>query len=227
MPVIFMEYGLHLIPRKMRAAIQAQIDTLIDPHLVLIGFGLCGNGLVGLKSRQHTLIIPRVDDCVSLFLGSRQAYLHEFSAEPATYYLTPGWLECHGEPLSEYHKCSEKYGPEKARVITDALYGNYRNLCLVAYTPEDLQRYRPQAVLVAEFCRERWGWRYRERLGSDALVRRWLAFGCSETRATAGQNTSDFVIVEPGDEVRQEQFMPVRTNPQEEATTSCTIFTIK
>ena len=94
--VVFMEYGLHLTPRKLSAAIQEQIDAQTEPRLVLIGFGLCGNGLIGLKSRRHTLILPRVDDCVALHLGSQADYLAAVQSEPATYYLSPGWLDCGG-----------------------------------------------------------------------------------------------------------------------------------
>jgi hypothetical protein len=225
MQVICMEYGLHLTPQKTTPAIQAQIDALPASSTVLIGFGLCGNGLVGLKSRHHTLVIPRVDDCISLFLGSRRAYLREFHADPATYYLTPGWLECGGEPKSEYEKCRDKYGPEKAALISDALYGRYRRVCFVAITPEDLERYRPRAIEVAEFCRKRWSWKYQERVGSDALIRRLLDAGRARVAADEAPDLQDFVIIKPGEEVRQEPFMAGQTLQEEPGT--CTTYTIK
>ena len=105
MRVVFLDYGLHLTPSKMKSAIQDQLDRLAQPHRVLLGYGLCGNGLAGLKARSHTLIIPCVDDCISIFFGSSAAYMQAFRADPATYYLTPGWLECGGEPWSEYRDC--------------------------------------------------------------------------------------------------------------------------
>jgi hypothetical protein len=222
--VIFMDYGLHLTPRKMKTAIQAHIDVLSKPHVILIGYGLCGNGLVGLQSRQHTLVIPRVDDCIALFLGSRAAYLQAFQDNPATYYLTPGWLECGGEPWTAYQECSAKYGPDKAAWIADAMYSHYRKLCFVAFTPEELAKYRPRALQIAAFCLERWGWQYEERVGSDALIRRLIHTGAG-LAATPGSN-GEFVAVEPGQEVRQEPFMLSRTILQEESGT-CTTCTIK
>jgi hypothetical protein len=205
--LIAMEYGLHLAPKKMRAAIQEQIDGLAVPHVVLIGFGLCGNGLVGLKSRSHTLVIPRVDDCVALFFGSRAAYLREFDAEPGTYYLTPGWLECGGEPLSEYHKCLEKYGAGKAALISDSLYGHYRKSCFIALSAAELERYGAQARQVADFCKKRWDWEYKEFIGSTALIRGLLGFGRSLKPMDEIRDTEDYVIIRPGEEVRQEPFM--------------------
>jgi hypothetical protein len=222
--VILMDYGLHLTPQKMKAAIQTHIDALNRPHLVLIGYGLCGNGLVGLQSRQHTLVIPRVDDCIALFLGSRAAYLQAFQDNPATYYLTPGWLECGGEPWTSYQECSAKYGPDKAAWIADAMYKHYRKLCFVAFTPEELAKYRPRAMQIAAFCLERWGWQYEERVGSDALIRRLFHTGAG--LAETPGNNGEFVVVEPGQEVRQESFMLSRPILQEE-TGTCTTYTIK
>lgn len=205
--VIVMDYGLHMTPQKMRAAIQEEIDRLALPRLILIGFGLCGNGLVGLKSRNHTLVIPRVDDCVALFLGSRAAFLNEFHRHPATYYLTPGWLECGGEPRSEYLKCCEKYGPEKARLVTDTLFSRYRQACFIALTAADLKKYGPQAKQVADFCRERWGWQYREILGSDVYIRKLFALLNSRSGLDAPESLTEFVIIRPGEEVTQQPFM--------------------
>jgi hypothetical protein len=222
--VIFMDYGLHLTPQKMKTAIQAHIDALNKPHLVLIGYGLCGNGLVGLQSRQHTLVIPRVDDCIALFLGSRAAYLRAFQDNPATYYLTPGWIECGGEPWSAYQECSAKYGPDKAAWIGDAMYRHYRRLCFVAFTQEELGKYRPRALQIADFCREHWGWQYEERVGSDALIRRLIRSGAGIAEIP-GSN-GEFVVVEPGQEVRQESFMLSRTILKEEPGT-CTTYTTK
>jgi hypothetical protein len=69
-PEIYMDYGLHRRPKGMAAALQEQLDAIPEPSTVIIGYGLCGNGLVGLQARQHTLIVPRADDCIALLLGS-------------------------------------------------------------------------------------------------------------------------------------------------------------
>lgn len=213
--VIVMDYGLHLTPQKMRAAIQEQIDSLATPHLVLVGFGLCGNGLVGLKSRNHTLVIPRVDDCVALFFGSRKTYMQEFHAEPGTYYLTPGWLECGGEPRSEYLKCLEKYGEEKATLISNSLYGRYRKTCFIALSTEELEKYRGPARQVAEFCRMRWNWAYKEVVGSPVLIQRLLEFSRQEVPVDDFRSSEEYLVIHPGEEVRQEPFM-LGLTPQEE-----------
>ena len=115
--VTFMDYGLHRVPGKMAPALQEIIDRIEQPSLVVLGYGLCGTGLSGLKAGRHTLLVPRVDDCIALLLGSYQAYLHEFEAVPGTYYLSKGWLESGSHPLKEYQEYLPKYGPEQCDVV--------------------------------------------------------------------------------------------------------------
>lgn len=199
--VEFMDYGLHRVPAKMTWTLQEAIDRLETPSLVVLGYGLCGNGLHGLKAGPHTLLIPRVDDCITMLLGSRQAYRREFEATPGTYYLSKGWLESGSQPLKEYHEYLEKYGPEDAAWIMDQQYQHYERLVLVTHSESDMEKYRPEAQAVAQYCQQ-WGMRYEEILGSDAYVRRLV-----EVAADLSQADHDFVIIPPGGEIQQEQFI--------------------
>jgi hypothetical protein len=198
---IFMDYGLHRTPERMREALQAEIDRIVEPSTVIMGYGLCGNGLMGLQARQHTLIVPRADDCISLLLGSYQRYREEFSAEPGTYYLTRGWLESGSNPLSEYQRLAEKYGQEDADWVIDEQYRNYRRLVLVASEQSELDACRPQAQAVADFCAARWGFRYEERIGSTDFIRE-LVTHAPQLR----ESTENFLVIRPGGEIRQEMF---------------------
>ena len=199
--VTFMDYGLHRYPAKMTVRLQEVLDELVEPSLVVLGYGLCGNGLDGLKAGRHTLLMPRADDCISILLGSRQAYMREFEAEPGTYYLSKGWLESGSNPLSEYREYVEKYGAEDAEWVMDTQYQHYSRLVFVAHEQADLDKYRPQAQEVADYCR-RWDMRYEEILGSDRYVRRLI-----EVAAALDKADGEFLVVPPGGEIRQEQFI--------------------
>jgi hypothetical protein len=206
--VIFMDYGLHRVPGRMTGTLQEVLDGLAEPSLVVLGYGLCGTGLKGLKAGAHTLLVPRVDDCITLLLGSYRAYMREFQAVPGTYYLSKGWLESGSHPLKEYHEYLPRYGEKEAMWIMDQQYQHYERLVLVAHKQADLERYRPQALEVARFC-ERWGMRYEEMLGSDGYVRRLveLAEQLARDGADATVVDRDFLVVPPGGEIRQESFM--------------------
>lgn len=206
--VTFMDYGLHRVPGKMAGSLQEVLDALERPSLIVLGYGLCGTGLKGLRSGPHTLLVPRVDDCIALLLGSYHAYMREFQAVPGTYYLSKGWLESGSHPLKEYHEYVPRYGEKEAMWIMDQQYQHYERLVLVAHSEVDLEAYRPEAQEVSRFC-ERWAMRYEEMLGSDRYVRRLieLAEQLAGNGASASVADKDFLIVPPGGEIRQESFM--------------------
>ncbi|MBT3391720.1 MAG: DUF1638 domain-containing protein [Chloroflexi bacterium] len=199
--VTFMDYGLHRVPSKLTWAVQDAIDAVEHPSLIVLGYGLCGNGLKGINARQHTLLIPRTDDCIAILLGSYKKYIQEFDATPGTYYLTKGWLEAGSNPLQEYEEIKEKYGEKDATWIMDQQYQHYERLLFVAHNQADLDEYRPQAQEVAEYC-QRWGYRYEEILGSDIYVRRLI-----EVAMAIDKTDSNFVVIPPSGEVTQNLFM--------------------
>jgi hypothetical protein len=91
--------------------------------------------------------------------------------------------------------------------IMDQQYQHYERLVLVAHNQADLEAYRPQAQEVARFC-ERWGMRYEERLGSDQYMRRLVQVATElDVRELIRLADGDFLVIPPGGEIRQEQFM--------------------
>jgi hypothetical protein len=196
----FLDYGLHRVPLQLGRRLQAAIDDLEIPGRIVLGYGLCGNGVCGIASGRHTLIIPKVDDCIALLLGSRQAYMREMQKAPGTYYLNKGWLESGSHPLKEYREYAEKFGAEDAAWIMEQQYRNYERLVLIAHNKNDLEHYRPQALEVARYCRQ-WGMRYEEIIGSDRYIRDLAGIIEDPDRAD-----DEFVVVPPGNVIRQEFF---------------------
>lgn len=199
--VTFLDYGLHRVPAKLTWAVQEQIDEIKTPSLIVLGYGLCGNGLKGIKAGPHTLLIPKADDCIAILLGSYSRYMEEFEKEPGTYYLTKGWLESGSDPLKEYHEVKEKYGSEEAEWVMDQQYQHYRRLIFIAHSQTDLDTYRPQAKEVAAYC-ERWGMEYEEILGSNEYVRRLV-----EVAINLEKIDNSFLVVPPGGEIQQKEFI--------------------
>jgi hypothetical protein len=198
--VTFFDYALHSVPKTLHSTIQDAIANLKEPSLVVLGYGLCGNGLHELQAGRHTLLVPRTDDCIAIILGSYQAYRREFDHEPATYYLSKGWLEGGSTPLQEHQEMIEKYGEKKADWLMDTQYHNYKRLALIVQNAADLETYRPAALEVARYC-ERWGVRYEELVGTDALLRRLV-----EVAAGLDQADEGFLVVPPGGVLTQDQF---------------------
>jgi hypothetical protein len=202
--VSLMDYGLHEYPNTLRESVQETIDRVQEPSLILIVYGLCGNGLSGIHSRSHVLVIPRADDCIAILLGSYRAYREEFNKNPGTYYLSKGWLESGSDPLSEYQDYLSRYGRKKADFIMDQQYTNYGRLVLVAHSREDLEMYRPRAQEVARYC-ERWGMQYEELLGSDHYFRGLI----KAIESLPDASDEAFLVIQPGGIIDQSQFLRI------------------
>ena len=199
--ITYLDYGLHEAPRKLKTALQEAIDGIETPSLVVLGYGLCGNGLDGLQAGANALLVPRADDCISLLLGSNQAYQEQFFSMPGTYWLSKGWLEAGSNPLNEYHEYIEKYGQVQADWLMDTQYKNYKRLAFVSHEAIDLETYRPMVIEIARFC-ARWDMKYEEILGSEEYIRR-LCQVCQDTRLL----DDEFILIPPGGELKQALFL--------------------
>ena len=197
---LFLEYGLHSLPKHLKQVVQEEIDRIESPSLVVLGYGLCGNGLDDIRAGQHTLVIPKADDCVAIFMGSRQRYMTQFKKNPGTYYLTKGWFEVGSDPLSEYEKLLEKYGAETANWLMEQQYQHYKCLLFIAHRQEDLDAYRPRALEVAAYC-DRFGMVYEEYLGSEDFLDQIV-----EALDRQENWPLNFVVVPPGGILQQEMF---------------------
>ncbi|MDJ0925394.1 MAG: DUF1638 domain-containing protein [Acidimicrobiia bacterium] len=195
----FFDLGLHDEPSLMRPTLQEKIDSLSAPSTVMIGYGLCGNGVVGLEAGPHTLILPKAHDCIGMAYGSAEAHMAAQQANPGTYYLTRGWLGTGNDPLEQYQRYVEQYGQERADRVVEAFYGHYTTVCLMAFSEEELEQVRPLAAPVVEFFQDRWQLEYVERVGNPEFVERLVT--------TENTNPEDFVVVEPGGTVTMEMFL--------------------
>jgi hypothetical protein len=199
--ITFIDKTLHNVPAKLKESVQEAIDTIEKPSLIVLGYGLCGNGLKDIQAQQHTLLIPRTDDCIAILLGSYEKYIQEFDETPGTYYLTKGWLEAGSNPLQEYEKIAGKYGEKDAAWIMDQQYQHYERLAFVAHSLEDIEKYRPQAKEIAQYC-EQWDFRYEEIIGSDVYIRHLI-----EVADAIDKADGNFVVIPPGGIVTQAMFM--------------------
>jgi hypothetical protein len=172
-----LEFGLHAYPAKLRETLRANIDEMVAAHpdeelTILLGYGLCSQALVGVEARGCTLVVPRTDDCIAIFLGSRSAYTQQAGAEPGTYYLTKGWVEVGETPFSEHERAVARYGAARAERIFKIMMANYKRLALINTGQYEIEKYRDYARRTAE----RFNLRFEEIPGATTLVEK-LLFG--------------------------------------------------
>ena len=143
--VTFFDYGLHQIPKNLRQTIQTAIDSIEQPSLVVLGYGLCGNGLDAIQAGQHTLPVPLVPGLYCPPAGVLCGVPSGVHAGAGHLLPLQGLAGSRLEPAGrEPGSPEKKYGPKKAAFVMDVQYHNYRRLMLVARNPEELAAYRPR-----------------------------------------------------------------------------------
>ena len=120
------ESGLHQKPEQLKVYLQEQIDEadgLFDP--IILGFGQCSNAVIGLVAQKSRLVIPRVDDCIAMVLGSSYAYKELLKKVPGTYFLSRGWVESGMTLVEEFKEIRKKYGKDWADRIQKKMFYRY------------------------------------------------------------------------------------------------------
>ncbi|MFB3778895.1 MAG: DUF1638 domain-containing protein [Bryobacteraceae bacterium] len=184
--------GLHdLASASMLARLQQAVDGVESAayEAVVLGYALCGNGLVGLRARFLPLVVPRAHDCITLLLGSKERYLDYFQSHPGVYFRSTGWIEragAHDSQLSlEYDDLVERYGEDSARYLRRELTRHYRQLTFIEMGVEPDNSFEQRSRAEAA---ER-GWTF-ERVDGDMRLIRRLVDGPWDER--------DFLVVRPG-----------------------------
>jgi len=193
------EVGFHDRPDQLRAALQAELDSLAerdDIEAVVLAYGLCGLGTAGLQSKRHKLVIPRAHDCITVFMGSKEAYTQHQRLCPSRFYYTPGWNRERRVP-----------GPEKIEALKTELATKYDADDVEFLLETERSQWAPystatyvdlgtdDAEVEAEYarrCAEWLGWKF-ERIRGDAQLLRDLLWG--------NWDNDRFQIVLPGQQI--------------------------
>jgi len=193
--LVYLRQTLHRTPQHMAGEIQEEIDR-IEPgsvDRVILAYGLCSNGIVGVRATRGRLLIPRVHDCIAIFLGSFHRYKEEQARAPGTYYLTPGWVREEKDPLSVIQEYAQRLSLEDAEWCMREELKHYTRVALIDTGITPVAPVRPRARENAEF----FGLTYEELAGSTRFL---------ESLFTA-EPEEDFVVVEEGGVVTSEVFL--------------------
>lgn len=199
LPLVVLDPALHVHPDRLKKELQTVIDREQERyHTLLLGYGLCSRALEGLRSKQATLIVPKVDDCIGILLGSRAAHLEQVKKEPGTFFLSKGWIDAGSTPFEEYAYMVKRFGQNRADRLIRQLLHNYTRLVLIetdcgGISPRYGQYAREQAA--------RFGLRYETITGKPLLFDQLL-------RATSRPGDSDeLLVVRHGNEITYEMFI--------------------
>jgi N-methylhydantoinase A/oxoprolinase/acetone carboxylase beta subunit len=201
--VKFLEGGLHDRPDLLRQKLQTAIDELSISggcDRIVVGYGVCGRGTVGIQARDIPLSIPKVHDCIALFLGGDAAYRDQFKKYPGTYYISAGWYEEKTEPLSQrrlsayygdeklnYGELVDKYGEKAAKETFQFLSTWQKNYQRAAFI-ETGAKISPKYEKYAQDMATEYQWKYEKIAGKRVLIEKLL---------TASETTDEILVVAP------------------------------
>lgn len=190
-----MEAQLHLNPERLKEAIRAAVADADKPGAtIVLGYGMCSNAVLGLKTEHATLVVPKVDDCVAMMLGSNEAFAAETEKECGSYFVAKAYLEECDTIMSEHEKLVEKRGRERAEKMMRLLLDHYTRIVLIDTGRYDLEPYRAR---VAGFA-ETFDLAVEEVPGTTRIL---------DALVTGGWD-GDFVVAQPGHELTLRDFRP-------------------
>ena len=195
------EIFLHDRSDHLRATLQENLDAVdarTDIDAVVLVYGLCGRGTVGLRLRRHKLVIPRAHDCITLFMGSKEAYADHQRRCPSCYYYTPGWNQARRVPGPEMFEAmrddlATRYDEDDLEFLLDAQRELYAQHDTATYINLGTDNAAEEAAY-ARHCADWLGWKFEQRPGDPALLRDLLWGNWDSER---------FLVIDPGQQVGQ------------------------
>jgi N-methylhydantoinase A/oxoprolinase/acetone carboxylase beta subunit len=157
---------LHSKPLELRRLIREEIgkiDRSGKPYdAIALLYGVCSKGTVGIYSEHYDIVIPRVQDCIAILLGSRERYVEHFKNKPGTYWFTRGWIETGFSPgkkteyegvydpyRERYREYRKKFNRSLARYLIDEWdqrwIRNYTTLAFIDWGIEGDEAFRKEA----------------------------------------------------------------------------------
>ena len=172
------EIGLHDRPDQLRASLQTHLDEIAarpDIEAVVLAYGLCGRGTAGLRAVRHPLVVPRAHDCITVFMGSKEAYAAHQRRCPTCYYYTPGWNRARrvpGPDMLELRRAdfALRFDAEDVEFLMDSEREQLAMHDTATYLDLGTANARTEADY-ARSCADWLGWKFEHLPGDPSLLK--------------------------------------------------------
>lgn len=181
--------GLHDRPDELKNVLQKELDLIdggADIHTtdlsleaeafdaIVLLYGLCSNGVIGLSSKKYPLIIPRTHDCIAILLGNKKRYNALFNSLEGIYWYSPGWMDCTLMPGAKRlnilkDRYVQNYGEKNADYLMEMEQGwikEYNHLVFIDSRELTTENYEREARKAATEL----GWQFTKVEGSMTLL---------------------------------------------------------
>ena len=197
----YTEKSAHEKPELLQQSIQKIIDRSDNYDAILLGFGLCGNALNGLRAGNCQLVAPRAHECCTLFLGSKKRFNELFEGRESMPWGSAGYCEKDGGYLRNsdtgavigydrtYEEYVEEYGKENAEYIWSTIHPKRESNDVVFINIPETYSHEVFQDFEKEMQEEKKVITIEQ--GNMSIIRKLLT----------GVWDEDFLIIEPGSEI--------------------------
>lgn len=148
-PCIWIPQGLHNTPELLREKLQEILDSISHAGRIILCMGYCGNAVLGLKNGSCELVMPKVEDCITLLLGSQERR-RKMAEEEGTYFLTKGWIQGGRTIWNEYEHLKMRCGAVRAVRLLREMMKNYSRLVILDTGAYKISEVRGEAEKTAD-----------------------------------------------------------------------------
>jgi hypothetical protein len=128
-PVVCVDRSYHSEPKEMRLQLIQTMEHLSrEVDTVLVAMGFCGGSWDSISVNKR-IVIPRVDDCITLLLHTNNTW-HPNLKKAGHIYLRDSDTGAHSLESMQKRLC-EKYGMENGISIFDSWFATYTNVDVI------------------------------------------------------------------------------------------------
>lgn len=193
-PVVNVDRKYHEDPKQMREQLMEKLRSLpSEIDTVLVAMGFCGGSWEAIPLEKR-VVIPRVDDCITLLLHTDNTWYPNLKKEGHLYLRDTDTAEYSLEAMQR--KLCEQYGGMNGSMIFNSMFANYTNVDIIdpgvydCYSEEYVTEAQRNADLIRGILD------YVE--GSNLLLEKLVS----------GQWDQQFIVVEPGQLLSNQNFLP-------------------
>lgn len=187
--LVVLPISLHLKPEKLREHLIEEIRKIEEAGWnIVLGYGLCGRALEGVYSLKSRLIVPRVDDCIGVILGSRKRHKRILDEDAGCFFLEPSWIGTEVDIFAQCFKGLDKIPEEYRSEIVWMAIKNYSKLALLHHGKGT----DSPATLDCKALAEQYNLSFMQYLSDLTLLERLVS---------GPWNKEEFVVAEPGEKI--------------------------
>lgn len=153
-PLIVMDKKLHNVPEELWNSVFKKMNELPEDITVLLGYGTCGCKFFHREFPRKT-VIPRVDDCVSMLMTTKDNFQYNMKKRDA-FYLSSN--REYASIAAIQRSCIDQYGEEDGALLMKKWFNNIKKVVMIdtglgaADSAQNEARLKEEAAIIGADC---------------------------------------------------------------------------